>query len=305
MKKHKIKVSIIIPTQNAGSEFDTVLKRIFEQNIKEKFEVIIIDSGSMDKTIEIAKKYPVRLIQIKPEEFGHGRTRNYGADISKGEYLVFLTQDAIPFDNNWLRYLISNLEEENVAGVYNKQISKDDANIFEKFYLNKVYPDYKIIKNLKTIKSLTLNEIRFSSGGSAIKKDVWKKHKFDESVLFEDQAWSKDVLLSGYSIIYEPKAKVYHSHNYNIIDVFRRHFDHGVSLNEIINDKIINVTKEGLNFIIEEILFLIKNNLWYKIPHMFIYEFSRYLGYLLGRKHNIIPKFIKRSISHHKYYWKI
>ncbi|GAI52082.1 unnamed protein product, partial [marine sediment metagenome] len=51
---------------------------------------------------------------------------------------------------------------------------------------------------------------------------------------------------------------------------------------EIVNDKIINVTKEGLNFIIEEILFLIKNNLWYKIPHMLIYEFSRYLGYLLG-----------------------
>ncbi|GAI52085.1 unnamed protein product [marine sediment metagenome] len=90
----------------------------------EKFEVIIIDSGSTDKTIEIAKEYPVRLIQIKPEEFGHGKTRNYGADISEGEYLVFLTQDAIPFDNNWLRYLISNLEDENVAGVYNKQIPR-------------------------------------------------------------------------------------------------------------------------------------------------------------------------------------
>lgn len=305
MNKHRVKVSIIIPTKNASSEFDIVLKRIFEQNFNKKFEVIIIDSGSTDETIEIAKKYPVRLIQIKPKEFGHGKTRNYGAELSKGEYLVYLTHDAIPVNNNWLKNLITNLRDKNVAGVYSKQIPKNNANIFVKFYLSKTYPDYKIKKSLKTLKSLTRSEMFFSNVSSAIKKDIWNSYKFNESVLLgEDQAWSKTVLLNGYSIIYEPKAKVYHSHNYNIVDTFKRYFDHGFSLKQRATDKIISISKEGLYFLKEEIIFLIKNNLWYKIPHMFIYEFSRYCGLLLGYNSNLIPKFIKRSISHHKYYWK-
>ena len=81
----QIDVSIIIPTKNAGNEFDKSLSRIFTQKTKYRYEVIVIDSASTDTTLKIIAKYPVRLIKIKPEEFGHGKTRNLGAGLAKGQ----------------------------------------------------------------------------------------------------------------------------------------------------------------------------------------------------------------------------
>ncbi|MCK4667799.1 glycosyltransferase family 2 protein, partial [Candidatus Dependentiae bacterium] len=86
-----ISVSIIIPTKNGEKYLDRVLNMLFSQETAFDFEVIIIDSGSKDKTLKIIKKYPAQLIKIRPREFGHGKTRNYGVGISKGKFLVFLT----------------------------------------------------------------------------------------------------------------------------------------------------------------------------------------------------------------------
>ena len=74
----KIDVSIVIPTKNAGPLLDRVLQAVFEQKTEYVYEVICVDSGSKDETLDIIRKYPCRLFQIPPEEFGHGKTRNYG-----------------------------------------------------------------------------------------------------------------------------------------------------------------------------------------------------------------------------------
>ena len=101
-----VEVSIIILTKNARNQFRDVLKAIFSQNTKYKFEVIVVDSGSTDETLKIAKEFDTKLFQIPPEEFGHGKTRNYGAKLAKGKFLIYLTQDAIPSETNWLDQLL-------------------------------------------------------------------------------------------------------------------------------------------------------------------------------------------------------
>ena len=99
-------VSIVIPTKNGGELFEQVLRKVFEQKTKYEYEVICVDSGSTDNTIDIIKKFPCKLYQISPEEFGHGKTRNYGASKGTGEFIVFITQDALPVDENWLENFI-------------------------------------------------------------------------------------------------------------------------------------------------------------------------------------------------------
>jgi len=90
------KISIIIPVKNGISTIEACLSEIFKQTLISDTEVIIIDSGSTDSTLEIVKKYPIILHQIPPEEFGHGKTRNLGVSIAKGEFVVMTVQDARP-----------------------------------------------------------------------------------------------------------------------------------------------------------------------------------------------------------------
>jgi len=118
-------ISIIIPTKNAGAEFNKCLACISQQKTKHKYEVIVIDSGSTDNTLNILTKYPVRLIKIAPEEFGHGKTRNLGARLAQGDYLVYITQDAIPATGNWLDRLIKDMRQDNqIAGAYSRNLPK-------------------------------------------------------------------------------------------------------------------------------------------------------------------------------------
>jgi rhamnosyltransferase len=96
----EIDVSIILLTLNAGEKFSKVLKAVFNQTYN-NFEVIIIDSSSIDNTLEDAKSYPIKIFKVPRSDFGHGKTRNLGAKLARGRYLVYLSQDEIPADNNW------------------------------------------------------------------------------------------------------------------------------------------------------------------------------------------------------------
>ena len=103
-----IEVSIVIPSYNGGEDFTKCLQMVFEQKVSFPFEVIVIDSGSTDGTLDFLKGYPIRLKQISPKEFNHGLTRNMGMELARGRYVVLMTQDAIPADNYWLENILVN-----------------------------------------------------------------------------------------------------------------------------------------------------------------------------------------------------
>ena len=304
-------ISIIILTKNAGKNIEKTLKKIFEQKQEKSFEVMVVDSGSIDETIGIIKKFPVKFFKIEPKDFQHGRTRNFVAEKAKGKYLVFISQDAVPVDNMWLEKLTKDLEKIEVAGVYGRQIPNENTNPMEKFLLSIRYPLEKKIKSLDTGLSKIFSEhLIISNVNSAIKKALWEKYKFPENIILgEDRDFGKKAIMAGYTIIYEPGAAVYHGHNYNLKTVFQRYFDEGVSLSQVYEDSEFNFKKQfdmGIKHILKELSFLIKNKQLLWTPYALLYNFAKCAAMFLGTKEQYlpIPSKCKRYISRNKGYWK-
>lgn len=218
VKTDKPDVSILIRTKDEDKYIGKTLSVIFSQTYK-NFEVLIVDSGSTDKTLEIAKKYPVRIHEIKPEEFTWGYALNYGFQRANGKYVVCLSAHALPLSDKWLERLIANFDDEKVAAVASNMLPLTDCNPFDRRGLLKKY-------NIKKQELFEGPPFIFSNSSSAIRKSVWDKIHFDETLLaVEEEDWARKVRKIGYKIIYEPEAKVYHSHNESLRQIYKRHYE--------------------------------------------------------------------------------
>jgi len=298
-------VSIIIPTKNAGDRFDSVLNGIFKSRVDFDYEVIVVDSGSTDNTKEIINRYSIRLIEIEPLSFTHGGSRNIGAETAKGEILVYLSQDAIPKDENWLSNLIKGFVDSDTAGIFGRQIPDEDASALEKFFLQYMYTDYKIVKDSINPNNCALQDILFSDVSSAIRKSEWEDNKFRQDLIMsEDQAWAKDILMKKKKIVYEPEASVYHSHNYTIRRVIMRNFDSGLSLQSIINAPFKrNFTYEA-KYIKSAMLYFFNRKLYRHLFTFPFYESFRLFGFLAGKYSQFLPIGLKKMLSENKVYWE-
>ena len=303
------KVSIILPTKNVEMYIGDLLKNVYSQDFSGEIETIILDSSD-DQTPEIAKEYPVKIIQVEEEEFNHGNTRNFGAFNAKGDYLVFLSADVVIKDPQWLTEILKPFDDPMVAGVFGRQQPKKDANPMEKFFIQHVYPLKSSVLEMNDKGKVPLKApVFFSTVSAAIRKDVWKKIKLPEMLMSEDQEWAKRTLLAGYKIAYASESVVYHSHNYSLKQVFHRFFGSGATLQYIYHHENIEYPKgkfiiQGLKYLKAECQHLVSNGEVIHLPYAMLYEFMRFLGYFLGTKHKFMPIWLKIMLSNQKHHWK-
>jgi rhamnosyltransferase len=242
MKDSSPDISVVLLTYNGEMYLDEVLSSIYAQKARFRYEVIAIDSGSSDATLDILKKYPVRIIQIPNREFGHGRTRKLGVQNTFGEYVVFLTQDATPTNENWLENLVRSVAEDpRVAAAYSRQIPRPDCNPWEARDIGLGAGPVSALKRVdfedpfqrETYLAYQSRFISFSNVSSCFRVSVLERLPFSETiVMVEDQEWCKRAIESGHTIRYEAASAVYHSHNHSLKMLYSRHFDYGVSLRE-------------------------------------------------------------------------
>ncbi|MCZ7372227.1 MAG: glycosyltransferase [Candidatus Methanoperedens sp.] len=294
-----IKISIIILTKNNGATIGDVLKQIKAQQIDDAYEIIILDSGSIDNTVEQISQYDVKFYTILPDDFGHGATRNMASEYASGGYMVYLSADAIPANDKWLKNLVEKLEDEQIGATFGRQIPYENTPPMERFFISRNYP--LTAKHPYSINDFNINAF-FSNVNSAIKRSVWKKMKFNEKLIIsEDHDWAKRAYDHGYKIEYVPEAAVYHSHKYNLKQVFKRYFDSGVSFSQM--DLKPDVLRNGIGYFIDELMYVGKESL-IKIPYAIIYDLFKFIGFIAGTKEKWIPKSIKIHLSMHSYYWK-
>jgi len=303
------KVSVIIPTKNGGENIEKCLNGIFTQETRFDYEVIVIDSGSSDDTAQIVNRFPVRFVEIEPREFGHGKTRNLGASLAIGKYLVYTVQDAYAANEHWLDRLLMALEENNrAAGAYSRWLPKSDCNPHESRWIAQTFGPIRETRNLDGVdKEYYLRNmsrfILFSDVSSCIRKTVWGEIPFDETLSFaEDQQWAKKVLEAGYSVVYEPSSKVYHSHNDSPVRCFRSMFDAGASFSQI-SGKTSNLVVALFGIILATFrdwaLIVGKRDItnlkW--IAYVMAANAAGSSGWWLGTHQRCLPKSLKRRLS--------
>lgn len=196
-------VSIIIRTKNEERWISKCLNSIFDQEFKD-FEVILVDNGSQDRTVEKAKQFPVKIVDYKDERFRPGKAINEGIRASKGKYIVILSGHCIPVNNQWLSNFLKSIELLGIAGIYGRQEPLSFSSDLDKRDLLFTFGLERKVQEKDTF---------FDNANSIIKREVWERIPFDEEVLhIENLIWGRETIKQGYKIVYEPEASVYHYH---------------------------------------------------------------------------------------------
>lgn len=198
-----MKVSIVIRSKNEERFIGAVLEQVLKQEFADPYEVIVLDSGSQDRTLAIVRSFPVRLATMPPEQFTFGRALNHGASLTSGDYVVFLSAHCVPRDRAWLRELTTPLASDvQVAATYGRQEPMPGVNPFEEIELERRFGP--------TADSAVL--AHFSNANSAIRRQLVTQYPFDEVVSGgEDFLWAQG-LPSSHTVRYVATASVFHSH---------------------------------------------------------------------------------------------
>ncbi len=216
-------VSIIILTYNGAETFSRCLNGIKSQEFSGSIDLIVVDSGSTDGSVEVAKSAGANVTCIENKDFHHSRTRNSALHLAQFEKIVYLVQDAVPVSTKWLSQLCSALDEDNVVSASGRQIPHDDADTTARFevefhgeYLGDK-PYLKYVESLDKFADLSyddaLHTIRHDNVCSIYRRNLLKRYPFPDVDFAEDMAWAHAMLLRGYKILYDPRIIVRHSHN--------------------------------------------------------------------------------------------
>lgn len=227
-------VSIIIPTKNAGSVFEELMKGIRKQMGVSDVEIIVIDSDSTDGTPDLAEKYGARVLMIKSEEFNHGLTRNLGTEVAKGKYIVFLVQDAVPLDERWLYSMVRVLERNpRIGAVTCRQFPRQDADLFARFANHSHYElmglqkdQVRFINSAKEYQALTPGNRRrisqLDNVCTCFRGEIIRLYRFQDVKYAEDLEIGARLAKSGHRLAFLTSTGVIHSHNRPSVHFLKR-----------------------------------------------------------------------------------
>lgn len=314
-----MKASIVFLTKNPGKVFQGALRAAQHQRTAWAHEILVIDSGSRDGTVEFVRGHDrVKLVEIAPEEFGHGRTRNLAFAHTTGEFVAFLTHDATPVDEHWLEELVAAVEQApDVAGAFGRHLAYPDASPFTKRDLQNHFDGFRALPKVVRIDDWARYERDesyrqvlhfFSDNNACIRRSIWEKIHYPEVDFAEDQLWAKLVLEAGYAKAYADGALVYHSHDFGLWELLQRSFDESKALKRLFGYRLVS----SIRHVIRGALALTWHDLhharrerltlkhWLSVANRPFSNFSRQLGLFLGNRADRLPPALARWLSRDK-----
>lgn len=241
----EVDATVVIPTFNGEDYLRQILNSLNSQDFDGTFEILVIDSGSTDSTLEILRDFPeVRVHAIENKDFGHGKTRNLAARLARGTYVAYLTHDAVPATNSWLREILLPLNPEGLGAVavLGKQIPRANCSPLLKYEIESVFagfgPDFGttiFYKDSFVTTEQQLDALSFYSDvNSATRRDfLLETIPYQDVPYSEDMAFGKEVIEAGYRKAYAPRAAVEHSNDLTVREYGPRLFDEVVGMRKI------------------------------------------------------------------------
>ncbi len=188
-------------------------------------EVLVVDSGSTDRTVQIAESFGARILHITPEEFSFGRSLNLGCDGAAGTVLVFISGHCVPCDAAWLRRLITPILDGRVVAAYGKQRGGEATKLSEHQVFAKLYPEQS---------SIPQEGFFCNNANAALERAVWEGLRFDEELLgLEDMFLGRQLVEAGMRLGYVAEAAVYHYHHETWAQVRRRYEREAIALQRV------------------------------------------------------------------------
>jgi rhamnosyltransferase len=201
-----LSVGVVIRSLDESELIGRCLETLAAQRGNFDLDILVVDSGSTDATVEIARAHGARILELSPGDFDYSRSLNVGIEEVRGDLVVSLSAHAIPIDEGWLEAITAPFERPEVAGVSTRQVPWPDAPWQEVKRLTHAFTEAP-----RTYSRADAAGLLFSNAASAIRRSVWQEHRFTLPAV-EDLEWAQRVVAAGWSIVYEPRTAVYHSH---------------------------------------------------------------------------------------------
>ena len=303
-----MRTALIIPTRNAGAHLDRLLPALAAQTLQPD-EFLVIDSASRDDTATRLRAAGARVETIAPERFNHGGTRRLASQMVDADVLIYLTQDAIPANRHSFARLVAGLGSEHDIGVaYGRQLPHPGAGLLGAQSRRFNYPERSRTKRQRDAAELGIKTCFSSDSFSAYRRDALEAvDGFPEDVIGSEDAYvAARMLLAGFAVRYAADAEVYHSHDYRVLEEFRRYFDIGVfyGREEWIRQAFGSAGGEGLRYVQAELQALRAAGALWRAPEVLLRTAMKLLGYHLGQREHLLGVGLKRRLSMFPGYWK-
>ena len=305
-------VDVIIPVYRPEREKLTkLIDWLNKQTVKPShvfFMQTLVEEKEDEEVLQMLQKAEnVEIVPIEKKDFDHGGTRNKGAALSKADYMLFMTQDAVPVDAYLIENLVQAMEEEEAATAYGRQLPDDTVGVIEHYTREFNYPAKSYVKSQKDLETMGIKTYFCSNVCAMYRKDVYEKmggfvlHTiFNEDMIFAGKAVMED----DYAIAYVADAKVIHSHNYNCTQQFKRNFDLAVSQAdhpEVFGG--IRSESEGIRLVKQTAHYLSEQHKPWLIPGMFVKSGFKYMGYRMGKAYHMLPQWLVMKCTMNREYW--
>jgi glycosyltransferase involved in cell wall biosynthesis/2-polyprenyl-3-methyl-5-hydroxy-6-metoxy-1,4-benzoquinol methylase len=293
-----IDISVIIPTKNAGEEFEHLIKILKKQKGFNSIEIVIVDSGSSDNTVNIAREYNAKVINILPEKFSHSYARNIGAENASGNYLFFTVQDALPPNDKFLYNLMTIQKNYDVVAVSCAEIPREDSDLFYRvicwnhYNFLGVNGNNKILKMPKTVNHITLRQNgQLSDIACLISREKFVNYKYRGDYA-EDLDLGIRLIKDGNKIAFLGSTRIIHSHNRPAYYFLKRGYVDNLFLPKMFDDY--PIPKINYNDFVSDIIFgynFIKEIIIKEIPELDCSLRTEELGIIIKEKFQQAFKF--------------
>ncbi len=299
-------VDVIIPANYPDERFQKILDRL-EKQTHPVGRIIVINTDEAGFPTDLRCPSNMEVYHIAPEEFDHGATRDLAARKSTADFMLFMTQDAVPADTRLVEYLVKAFDDPLVAAAYARQLARKTDSSIERFTRNFNYPAQSRVKTQADLPELGIKTYFCSNSCAMYRKSIYEELGgfLPEAIFNEDMVFASTAIDAGYSVAYVAEARVIHSHNYTGLQQFRRNFDNGVSHvdnQEAFRD--VAVLGEGKRLVFNTARYLIRHHEYAQLIRLVYLSGCKAVGFKLGEKYYKLPRKVVLWCTMNKKYWQ-